>query len=314
MKKTIRKGISLIVPAYECADRLPAHLKTVKQIRPYVREIIWVVTPGQDATLRLIVQAKKKLGGRLLETPRGLYAAWNSGIRHAKHEFTYISTVGEDIAPKGLIQMSRLLRKHKGDVCFSPPEILPATKKRLRRTRHWPIFRFALCLAQHNRKIVPAQILFGIQVLAGISGLLGSCASCLFRTKVLKLHPFPINFLHYGDTAWFYQNLCRLKFIYISEVFSTFHVHDLSNREVRKDHLTILLAKLASDFRKLQPSSLLPFLSERLIKDRNYLDTLREPHPYRFWWMNPIAWYWRVRRNLTESAILNILTRRHKEL
>jgi hypothetical protein len=39
--------------------------------------------------------------------------------------------------------------------------------------------------------------------------LLGSCASCLFRTSFLQGRPFPIDYHHYGDTAWTYQNLAE---------------------------------------------------------------------------------------------------------
>jgi hypothetical protein len=48
---------------------------------------------------------------------------------------------------------------------------------------------------------LPKEKAFLIQILSGASGLLGSCASCLFRTSFQQSRLFPTEYHHYGDTA-----------------------------------------------------------------------------------------------------------------
>jgi hypothetical protein len=141
---------------------------------------------------------------------------------------------------------------------------------------------------------------------AGISGVLGSCASCVFATKVLQEYPLPEDFLHYGDTAWFYFNLCHIRTVFHAQSCSTFHVHDYSKRQVRNADITRCVQRLAKEYRQLDPASPLPTLLENLQHARDQTDALREPHPFRFWWLNPSAWAWRGRRQWNCMKISSI--------
>jgi len=145
---------------------------------------------------------------------------------------------------------------------------------------------------------VPVPLLARLQILSGISCLLGSCASCLFRTGVFTRNPFPEDFGHYGDTAWWYQNLVRAKTIFHGEVVSSFHVHDFSRRTIRREDLDRCMEILAIDYHHRFPSSPLPSWARQLQQSRDQLDKLRRPHPLRFWWLSPRTWFWRMKREL----------------
>lgn len=298
---------SVLVPAYQCADRFAAHVDFLRKLRPHAAELIWAVTESPDGTHELARRAHAELGGKFLTTPSGLYASWNAGIREVTSEFLYISTVSETITAEGIGRMISLLQEHRAQVCFSPPEILPANPRSMRSTRHWPVFRFRKVLERFDQKVVPVPVLAGLQTLSGISGVLGSCASCVFTTKVLRDFPFPTDFLHYGDTAWFYANLCRLRSVYHGRACSTFHVHDFSKRKILKSDITRCVERLASEYRKLDPTNPLPSLLIKLQYARDKTDDLRKPHPIPFWWLSPAAWFWRVQRDLLKKKALHFI-------
>jgi len=208
-------SISVIIPVYQSAERLPEHVECLRRLRPMVREFIWVTTESPDRSHQIAREAAKELGGQVLDVPRGLYQAWNSGIARATGDFIYISTIGDTITPEGLNSLSHCLQKAEADVVFSPPAISPEIKINLRRSKHWPVFRFAPILSNYAGGSFPKEKAILMQILSGASGLLGSCASCLFRASFFQGRPFPTDYNHYGDTAWTYQ--------YLPNAILTFH-------------------------------------------------------------------------------------------
>lgn len=303
MKKSGDGQITALVPVYECADRLPRHVHFLRRLAPTLADLVWVVTPSGDGSHEIAARACKELGGRLLSVPPGLYPAWNAGISKIKTKYTYISTIGEEITPEGLVAMADLLRKQDADLCFSPPAIVPAVPDSFQRTRHWPVFRFADFLRPYDGRVLPVSMLACLQAISGISGVFGSCASCVFATATLQSRPFPDDFLHYGDTAWFYAHLCRLRTIYRKEVCSTFHVHDLSRRRIRRQDLRRCVDRLCAEYAQIDPRSAVPQMLQAHQHHREMVDRLREPHPFRYWWTNPAAWLWWFRRKASEKKI-----------
>jgi len=297
--------ITVLIPVYECADRMDEHRKLMRKLAPLIGEMLWVATRSIDGSHELARQAAKETGGQYLEVPPGLYAAWNAGITKASRRYLYISTVGEEISVEGLSSMRSLMMQWEADICFSPPRIEPESAPALRATRHWPIFRFERNLRQYRNRVVPVPLLARLQVLSGISCLLGSCASCIFRTAVFHRNPFPVDYGHYGDTVWWHQNLVSAKTIYHSNVISSFHVHDFSQRTIRRQDLEQCLEILIFDYQNRFPNSYLPVWARQLQNSRDRLDNLRGAHPARFWWLDPRAWFWRTRRSWIQLKILN---------
>ena len=80
-------SISVIIPVYQSAERLPEHVESLRRLRSMVHEFIWVITESPDGSHEIARKAAQELGGQVLEVPRGLYQAWNSGIAQASGKY-----------------------------------------------------------------------------------------------------------------------------------------------------------------------------------------------------------------------------------
>lgn len=298
-------SISVVIPVYQSAERLPGHIESLRRLRPIVHEFIWVITESPDGSHEIAREAAKELGGRILEVPRGLYQAWNSGIALATGDFIYIATTGDTITPGGLHALSRCLQKNQADVVFSPPIISPATRANLQRSRHWPVFKFAQILNQIADNCMPKEKAILMQILSGASGLLGSCASCLFRASFLKDRPFPTEFHHYGDTAWTYQHLVEATLVFHPDPVAQFQIHDVQTpRIVDKNQIYSLIDQLAT-----QLPLPLTHITHIYTLASFHIDRIRDPHPRFGWWSMPDAWQARWKRNRAQRSLIEALAR-----
>jgi len=296
-------SISVVIPVYQSAERLPEHVECLRLLRPTVHEFIWVITKSSDGSHKIAREAAMELGGQILEVPRGLYQAWNSGIARATGEFIYISTIGDSITPEGLKALSFCIQKNQADVVFSPPVISPATEANLKRFRHWPVFKFAHILNQYADNCMPKEKAFLIQILSGASGLLGSCASCLFRTSFLQGRPFSTDHHHYGDTAWTYHHLPVANLVFHPNPVANFIVHDAeTSRTIDKRQIYRLIDQLATE---LPP--LLTQITHKYTRASFRIDCIRDPHPKFGWWWMPKAWQARIIRNKMDRSLLQAL-------
>ena len=300
-------SISVIIPVYQSAERLPVHIESLRRLRPIVHEFIWVITESPDRSHEIAREAAKELGGQILEVPCGLYQAWNAGIARASGEFIYISTIGDTITPQGLSALFHCLQKAEADVVFSPPAIFPVTKSNLKRSRHWPVFRFARILKQYAGGRLPKERAILIQILSGASGLLGSCASCLFRASFLLSRPFATDHYHYGDTVWSYQNLPEATLAFYPDTVARFTIHDSAiHRIVDKIKIYGLMNQLA----KALPPERCAWVRS-LTLSMGKIDAIRDPHPKYGWWINPSAWIWRLNRDKNTNLLFKSLKEFH---
>lgn len=292
--------ITVVVPVFECAKRFAGHLATVRALHQAGMELVWVVTASRDGSDWLARQAHAELGGKLLEVPPGLYEAWNAGIREVTTEHVYISTVGEEISPAELEEVRLLLDSRRADVCFTPPKLPPAGGAR-RQLLRWPIFRFQPELKQREGNILSPFFIAKIQAAAGIFSLLGSCASCLFRTAYLQHHPFPSGYHHYGDSAWVYQNYATARMVYRGEPIAGFAVHGPSGRTIGPRDVERLRRIILRDLRGIPEARQATCALSRLGAASRYLDFNRGRRPSRFWWLNPKLGKARLERDLSEK-------------
>ena len=296
-------SISVVIPVYQSAERLLGHIESLRRLLPMVHEFIWVITESPDGSHEIAQAAAKELGGQVLEVPRGLYQAWNSGISLASGDFIYISTIGDTITPEGLNALWHCLRKTAADAVFSPPIISPATETNLKRSRHWPVFTFSEFLNRFTETRIPTEKAILLQILSGASGLLGSCASCLFRASFLKDRPFPTEFHHYGDTAWTYQNLPDAILAFHPEPVANFQIHNAEvSRIVDKHQIYTLIDQLAIQL----PLPLTQIIHTYTLASF-HIDRIRDPHPKFGWWWIPDAWRARFTRNKMRRALIQAL-------
>lgn len=298
-------SISVVIPVYQSAERLPEHIECLRLLRPNVHEFIWVITESPDGSHEIAQAAAKELGGQILEVPRGLYQAWNSGIAQATGDFIYISTTGDTITHEGLNALSLCIQKNQADVVFSPPAIFPSTQASLKHCRHWTVFVFSKFLNHFNGARIPKEKAILLQILSGASGLLGSCASCLFRASFLKAHPFSDEYHHYGDTAWTFQNLPEMLLAFHANQVARFVIHDdKADRLIDKKQIYRLIEKLGNLLQPQLRTTLMKF-----IQASQQIDKIRDPHPKFGWWWMPAAWLARSQRNKSKRALISALER-----
>ena len=264
-----------------------------------IHEFFWVITKSPDGSHEIVRKAAKELGGQILEVPRGLYQAWNSGIARASGKFIYISTIGDTITPQGLNALSHCLQKTKADVVFSPPTIFPASRANLKYSKHWPVFVFRKVLNRFSEVLLPMEKAVLMQSISGVSGLLGSCASCLFSAFFLQCRPFPTDHHHYGDTAWTFQNLPDMGLAFYPNPVAQFTVHDHS---AKKTVMKKQIYRLTENLRSLLPPDQSAMLMG-YVQASQQIDKIRDPHPKFGWWWLPEAWIARAQRNKNIKAL-----------
>lgn len=306
MKESGDGQITALVPVYECADRLASHISWLRSLQGIFADFVWVVTPGRDDSARLARKASQDLGGAYLEVPPGLYNAWNTGIRTAGTEFTYISTVGETASAEGLRRLRNSLQVQEADVCFTPP-FLPQDAKARRQLLRWPIFRFRRELKKKQGKVFHPLMVAKLQAVAGIFSLLGSCASCLFRTSYLQAHPFPTGYFHYGDAAWVYENYATARMVYLDDPMADFSVHGPSGRDIGPRDVERLRRIIRCDLGKLPSGAEAAKLLDHWGATSRFLDQCRGRKPARGWWLKPRLLMARLARRKAEKKWLRLL-------
>lgn len=305
------RDITILVPAYQCAGQLAEHSRSLQKYRDLGCPVMWVVSPSPDGSEKVAEQICKQTGDRLLLSPPGLYESWNFGIARVKTDFFGISTIGDSYLNTGLLTMADLLRRTAGDLCFSPPFQNNADGTLNTGLKKWPVQQFQSRLDAYSGTFCPAPLLIFMQVNSGLSCVLGSWASILARTAVVQKHPFPVDYGHYGDTAWFFRHLVDLRIVFWREPVAYFQFHGQPESRASDGK------KCEADFRRL---ALVLFRQARLrgvpLGDlfrrfaRFYsalvlLNRTRGTHPKRFWWLNPYFLRLRYIRIFQEKRLAN---------
>lgn len=294
--------ITVVIPVWQCADRLQKHFEVVRRLSAAGCPTVWVCTWSEDGSHQLAKEESERIGGRYFLTPRGLYESWNKGIKESLAPFTYISTVGESILPEGLAHLWDLIRKVEADIVFSPP-LLSSNERDRRQIIRWPVFKNTHKLKVFDQKVIPTSLIGSIQSSSGFSCLLGSFSSCLCRTSFMKEHAFPTRFHHYGDTAWFSMNLSLCRVAYSHRAVADFQIHEGSVRIINPAHHRVFLQSITKIiYRK---GSFMRSVILRYCLYIRYLDLKRGVHPRRYWYLNPKVFYVRILRGFCES-LMNI--------
>jgi len=195
--------ITAVIPVYNCKDRLERHLQGVREWIDFVKEVIVVDSGSTDGTLELAREILCPYGAQFIYNPPGLYQSWNAGVAAATQKYLYFSTVEDPITVNGLRHLHELMIAHDADVVISPPEMRNQDGSE-RVEVDMPSNRLAAALSERGFNSVVLSKPEAIALLCGLlpHGILGSSASNLYKTDLLKQYPFPTNFGHCGDTAW----------------------------------------------------------------------------------------------------------------
>ncbi len=310
-----QKAISVIIPSFNCASLVPAHLESLRPWIHLASEVVVVDSHSEDGTIELLREGIKHPQVRFLDHPRGLYQSWNFGIQQARGDYIYISTVGDSITGEGIEQLLAAAVKLDADVVISKPRFIdeqgqPASEAR------WPIADVLERLPVTEPTLITASQRLIIALTNGCSAILGSSASDLYRASFLKARPFPIEYGTAGDAGWGIEHIFDVKIGVIRGQFSTFRFHEkaYSPDMYRVDSLPQQFFQLARKVIRqrqddprvkavlddLQWELLEPALQDASVA-HNRLEEIRDgliP-----WILVPEAWRSRARRNWCEEFV-----------
>jgi hypothetical protein len=294
--------ISVLVPTRNSMSLLPAHVEAMRTWLDLAEEVIAVDSDSNDGTLEFL---RKELGHpktRVLAHPPGLYQSWNFGIAQCRAKYVYISTVGETITRAGIESLFRAAESFRADVVISPPRMVKMSGETKAKT--WPVHSLIEELKLSGPAILDgvAGELFAVSNLR--RGILGSSASNLYRTEVLRRFPFRTDFGTAGDLAWGLEHAGEIRLAVVPQSFSTFMFHPKSY--AKSDYAVedfsekcLLMARDAvvkGAWRKpgaTQNSNAERLLNELLPAWEKYLEAkhrVARAKQSALWWLSPAAW------------------------
>lgn len=218
--------LSVLLPTLNCMPLLPAHLSSMRPWLDLADEIIVIDSHSTDGTLDLIRSELASFPLRIELHPRGLYQSWNHGIRLARGDWLYISTVGDSISRELLQHLLRLGTASGCDVAVSRPDRIDANDQPLPPPQ-WAVTEIIDSLAPRSPcTLTGAAALYYSVRHHKSSALIGSSASNLYRTSFLQPRPFPVDYGTAGDAAWCMLHAFDARFAFTPARGSTFRIHE----------------------------------------------------------------------------------------
>ncbi len=214
--------ISVIIPTFNCRAKLERHLEDSKEWLPYVEEIIAIDSKSRDGTKELLEERLKPLGAKIISTDPGLYEAWNLAASSATQPYIYYSTICDIINKQGLIDLTSVMIEKDLDVIISPPSIV-SIKGEIIQEIMWPIhyavkylnFENGIVLLNEFEKDLMTSCFFP-------ASIIGSSASNIYRSEVIKNNPFPTDVGMIGDVFWALRNFQKMNVGIFNEKLATF--------------------------------------------------------------------------------------------
>ncbi len=311
--------IGVLMPVLNARELVRAHLNSMRDWIDRVHEVVVVDSFSEDGTLELVQAELRHPRLRILQHPRGLYQSWNFGIQQLTAPYAYISTAGDTITASGLGHLLEAAGQLDCDVLLSPPEVVNEAGGESKGS--WPIHKLLqACRLSRPEKLESWQV-YLLATLDAPQGILGSSASNLYRTEVLRRFPFPTDYGHAGDTAWAIIHAFEVSFGISPTVCSRFVLHENETHHLKHEYFLGLIERMVEAGCEAERVALLAaqpprgaeWLPEicnlqremgRLRRSQLAYDSARrELWP---WFVNPEAWRARRRRNEQRARVLGL--------
>jgi glycosyltransferase involved in cell wall biosynthesis len=202
--------ISVIMPTYNCVDKISYHLKHSQDWLNHINELIIVDSQSNDGSWELLNSNLQKFSPKYLRTKPGLFSSWNQAVSLATQPYIYYSTIRDVINLRGLKVLFQLIEQCDLDLVISTPIL--TNEQGLRSTDLWPIHKIKNILPEDGSPWIPTfqeRQLLACSFFPG--SVIGSSASNIFRTSILRQYPFPENVGSVGDVLWGIANLPKTK-------------------------------------------------------------------------------------------------------
>ncbi len=232
--------LGVILPTLNCRDRLKFHLD---RCLPWIRgagQTVAVDSYSTDGTWELLQEALLPLGAKLIQRPKGLYEAWNTGIEEIDKPWLYVSTVGDTISKEGLLELLSLGEQQSADLVISPPLIVDEEDRPVPDVRS-PMEEI-LVISPPNESLLADSVLFfywtaWYALVGGMNTPLGSSAGNIFSTKILKQWNFPCEYGSAGDAFWCIQHAPSLRVAVTAKKVSHFMIHPREHSKQSSEQL-----------------------------------------------------------------------------
>jgi glycosyltransferase involved in cell wall biosynthesis len=320
--------VGVLIPTRNSMAFLPHHVGTMRGWLDLAQEIVVVDSESRDGTtefLRKMLPADKT---RFFSRPPGLYQAWNFGVRQIGAQYTYVSTIGDEIDREGFAHLVEVAERLACDVVISPPAFV-AEDGRPVRANPWPVHEIISFWNLEGEICIEGMLLFAMALSFLPFALLGSSASNLYRTEVLQENPFPTEFGRNGDGAWGFLNALDIRLGITPRRVSSFRKHQKTYRNGEYATEDPDQRMLAAGLKRLEETfELRPEMKvdaahlglENFIRQKTAVQHWREElRQYRRlplpWIFNPLAWHARIHRNAAHDGckelLKSALTTRH---
>jgi hypothetical protein len=189
--------ITVVLPCRNNRIKLKDHTNSILSWLQRVEQVV-VVDSSSDGSLDYLRERLAASHVEFYSLPPGLYQAWNFGIERARASFCYFSTVGDFISAEGLEHLYEIASKNSIDLVLSPPRMVDVDEAPT--VARWPIHEIADSLHADFFQPDRGETLRWLTCFLPFT-ILGSSASNLYRTALLKANRFPTEFSHNGDAA-----------------------------------------------------------------------------------------------------------------
>lgn len=225
--------LSVVMPTYQCRALMERHLPAMNGWADLADEVVVVDSRSTDGTLECLRDGLRHPRLRIIERERGLYASWNEGIAATTGRWVYISTAGDTVTRQHLTRLLQAGERAGADVVVSPCQFVGEDGRPMPASAHGNPRIYREFAREGDVVIAPPAVRHFAFQAAGTQGLLGSCASDLFRGEFLRARPFPEDYGTHGDTAWLLRHSHEMRLCVLQETGSTFCVHPKSEAEDR---------------------------------------------------------------------------------
>jgi len=212
--------VTVILPVRNEAIRIVDHLRHMAAWRGKAGEMLVVEGASTDDSVELLHAHWPGDPPRWIHLERGLYRAWNHGVREARFPFVYFSTVGDHLDPDGLQKLVAVQQAFDADIVLSPPRLVDCDGNPA--NHQWPIhWLIEETGADQARLLTPTEI-FCLSFGFHLEGLLGSSASNLYRRELLLNAPFDESTGHPADTLWAMEHAHKCRIALLPESVAQF--------------------------------------------------------------------------------------------
>ena len=229
-------SLGVVIPTKNSMPYLQRHVEGLRCWLDLAQEVVVVDSFSSDGTVEYLRQHLKHPQVTYITHPPGLYASWNHGIAQVRSAYLYIATAGDLISRHGIAELARTAESLKCDVVISKPGFSDMSGSAAPDIQ-WPIDDVIATIGlTEARRLGKLEALVCAAAHAP-GNLLGSCASDIFRTEVLRRFPFPTKFGGAGDGAWGLMHAAEVVWGVTPEKFSTFLCHPPNaSEEERKSY------------------------------------------------------------------------------